>query len=98
MVLRIKTKNPPARLPAVGWLQSCIKSFYKAGFSPIQDTAALTVICRRQQAAVIGMDPITERMIPNLHRRFKSSFRFRAIRIFDGRELNLVTAHGGKAG
>jgi hypothetical protein len=59
MDLRIKTKNPPARFPAVGWLQSCIKGFYKAGFSPIQDTAALAVICRRQQAAVIEVEKIT---------------------------------------
>src|ERR1700722_14697845 len=57
--LRVKTKKPTCQVPAVGWLESCIKSFYKAGFSPIQDAAALAVICRRQQAAVIGVNILT---------------------------------------
>ena len=45
----------------MGRLQSCRKkAAYKAGFSPQQDTAALAVICRRQQqAAVVDKKPIT---------------------------------------
>jgi hypothetical protein len=58
----------------VGWLQSCIKSFYKAGFSRIQDTAALAVICRRQQAAVIGMDAITRTNDTHYPRVFQINF------------------------
>ena len=75
----------------MGWLQSCIKGFYEAGFSPVQDTAALAVICGRQQAAVIGIETFTRRIVPDIYRRHKSDFCFRATHIFDGRDLNLVT-------
>jgi hypothetical protein len=67
---------------AVGWLKSCSElASYKAVFSPVQDTAPPSVFCRRQQAVVVGIETLTEGMVPNICRRPKSFFGF-VLRIF----------------